>query len=1307
MDLNKDGRLDVDYAHGTATLANGAVASIVVEGGGAGYAKTGDGAPVVVFSGGGGSGATATATVSDDGVVTGFTITNGGSDYTSAPTVSIGHGQARTSDDDRFTSSSTRFYQDGGGAFWVVDEHNAYRTTGSGTAEQMSVYARLDLPANTVGDNVAYDVYNNATTDITTVNTTTHCRIETITSPDGSKIVKTTAAGLLRSVETYASGGTTPKYSTTYTYDSRGRCTIVTDSRTGDVTTTYQGNTPLAASVSDGTSNKVVSYAYDRAGRVYSATDANGSITYTLYNDRGQVVQQSGTDASGAASSTAGSYPVQYDYNDYGEKIAMRTYRNGLSNTADTTNWTYDAYTGWLTAKIDAAATRDSNGTVTNATGHQVTFDYAYDFDNQVRTVTRTLARGATAISSYALSTGDLIGVTYQDGTPSISYTYTRDGSPSTVTDATGTRDFTYDHGQISAEGLDSTFYAGANGGGSPGLVLTSKYQSTSDSTHVPGRSSGYSLGYATATTADLDKELAVDLGYDSTGRINAISANYAAIGSRGATALDFGYQYYDQSSLWQTLTQGSFVLTRTFESHRNVLTNMVATWNGAQETSYAYQANTAGQRVYALQSGAAFNDFGSSTYFRYNYNSVGELTSAIGYLGNDPTATTTPLRGRGYGFSYDTIGNRLTASVDTESVNYTDGSSNLGANALNEYGDRGTLATHVSGTALATAAITVNSATADRTSQGNYWDVALSDFGKNAQITVSASANGNTVSGTTSALLRPATENFQYDADGNLTYDSVWHYTWDAENRLMSMTSITSWGAPSRSLTFTYDYLGRRVRKQASGPNPGDTYDYKFVYRGWSLVAMIDTGTNKIIRSFVWGMSSGPNGGGDLILETVQTDSTLTPYDVAYDGNGNVAALVSAADGTLGAVYEYDLYGQVLRREGTESADSPFRFGTYYTDRESGLIYYGHRYYDPTQGRFINRDPAEEAGGLNLYGYVGNSPSNRWDYLGMGEDKDKPIEMGAVNVNETPFPSASGPTLTFRDVGTTSETPLFTPVALSFDPSLLGQARHSLQKLNKIAQQNRNIQTGRGALLGMLDYLRVSGGQVTDTRNGSTLISSIIADADISKGLKIYGLNIASERYNNANSWWWYSDPYISTLKWQVLGRDPADDIFANVAMTMAVAMMTRGGGGGNAGAALFATEIAETAESGGMRTFYSVQSEADAARLASGGAPWPTGLQRANLGEGLYAWGTRAEAEAYAAGKEGARILEFNMSNAEYSGLKSLDMRLMSDDAATAWLEQYSQYGQGLPHGFEHIIRQTGAGTEYYFSPTAFGKF
>jgi len=42
-------------------------------------------------------------------------------------------------------------------------------------------------------------------------------------------------------------------------------------------------------------------------------------------------------------------------------------------------------------------------------------------------------------------------------------------------------------------------------------------------------------------------------------------------------------------------------------------------------------------------------------------------------------------------------------------------------------------------------------------------------------------------------------------------------------------------------------------------------------------------------------------------------------------------------------------------------------------TKTASGVRYYGHRYYDPNIGRFINRDPIEEAGGINLYGFVLN----------------------------------------------------------------------------------------------------------------------------------------------------------------------------------------------------------------------------------------------------------------------------------------------------------------------------------------------
>jgi RHS repeat-associated protein len=43
-----------------------------------------------------------------------------------------------------------------------------------------------------------------------------------------------------------------------------------------------------------------------------------------------------------------------------------------------------------------------------------------------------------------------------------------------------------------------------------------------------------------------------------------------------------------------------------------------------------------------------------------------------------------------------------------------------------------------------------------------------------------------------------------------------------------------------------------------------------------------------------------------------------------------------------------------------------------------------GRRYYSPSQGRFLGRDPKGEKGGTHLYAFVTNNPSNRWDYLGM-----------------------------------------------------------------------------------------------------------------------------------------------------------------------------------------------------------------------------------------------------------------------------------------------------------------------------------
>ncbi|MCI5894943.1 MAG: RHS repeat-associated core domain-containing protein, partial [Akkermansia muciniphila] len=52
--------------------------------------------------------------------------------------------------------------------------------------------------------------------------------------------------------------------------------------------------------------------------------------------------------------------------------------------------------------------------------------------------------------------------------------------------------------------------------------------------------------------------------------------------------------------------------------------------------------------------------------------------------------------------------------------------------------------------------------------------------------------------------------------------------------------------------------------------------------------------------------------------------------------------------------------------------------------DEESSLVYYNYRYYNPKDGRWINRDPIAEEGGWNLYAFLGNSPQDKFDALGL-----------------------------------------------------------------------------------------------------------------------------------------------------------------------------------------------------------------------------------------------------------------------------------------------------------------------------------
>ncbi|MEI7776336.1 MAG: RHS repeat-associated core domain-containing protein, partial [Verrucomicrobiota bacterium] len=108
---------------------------------------------------------------------------------------------------------------------------------------------------------------------------------------------------------------------------------------------------------------------------------------------------------------------------------------------------------------------------------------------------------------------------------------------------------------------------------------------------------------------------------------------------------------------------------------------------------------------------------------------------------------------------------------------------------------------------------------------------------------------------------------------------------------------------------------------------------------------------------------------------------------------------------GGVAAHYEYGPFGEPLTTPTGLAAEMPFRFSTKYQDVETGLLYYGYRYYDPITGRWLNRDPIEEEGGPNLFTLVQNNSIDGVDPVGLVNFgvPGMPIEIPLPNVPHWP----------------------------------------------------------------------------------------------------------------------------------------------------------------------------------------------------------------------------------------------------------------------------------------------------------------
>ena len=182
---------------------------------------------------------------------------------------------------------------------------------------------------------------------------------------------------------------------------------------------------------------------------------------------------------------------------------------------------------------------------------------------------------------------------------------------------------------------------------------------------------------------------------------------------------------------------------------------------------------------------------------------------------------------------------------------------------------------------------------------------------------------------------------------------------------------------------------MGKRKKKYKK------SHQVTFVYDGWNMIGELEEqGKDSDWKTYLWGLdlsqgAQGAGGVGGLLTinglseadnrKKKDKPSSFLPF---YDGNGNVVGLLSAEIVEQVASYVYSPFGKLLAAIEVTNVNA-YKFSTKYADDETELCYCGYRYLSPTIGRWINRDPIQEEGGVNLNGFVYNDSNNGLDAHG------------------------------------------------------------------------------------------------------------------------------------------------------------------------------------------------------------------------------------------------------------------------------------------------------------------------------------